>query len=265
MSQPPKERNISLSHNIEMSFRVHGIPEDPDKTCDQNFVPTHENTVHILKTIEVEAETVNLRRLGKFQKEWPKPRAVLVTLPSTAVNLVMAQCGTRFRQSLSPWIAAATSNQMKKLNTQRIKLATRPTNYRKNKVRAFEAEVLDNCKADCIAYQENVFGTKNTNEIFHHLKDINKAPRIPKTVENKEESASTTQSKAELFNTSKDLKVTSGVPQGSLLWPLLFCIFINNLPDVLIFSQPFFAEDLKILAIGKTNEEAIGIVVNHRT
>ena len=34
MTQPPKERNISLSHNIEMNFRVQGIPEDPDKTRD---------------------------------------------------------------------------------------------------------------------------------------------------------------------------------------------------------------------------------------
>ena len=90
---------------------------------------------------------------------------------------------TRFRQSLPPWIAAATSNNMKRLNTQRIKLATRPTTYKNNKVRAREAEVLENCEADRIAYQERVFGTRNTNEIFRHLKYINKAPRIPKTVE----------------------------------------------------------------------------------
>ena len=31
LSQPPKKRNINLSHNIEMSFRVQRIPEDPDK------------------------------------------------------------------------------------------------------------------------------------------------------------------------------------------------------------------------------------------
>ena len=92
MSQPPKEGNISLSHNIQMSFRVQGIPADPDKTREQNFVPTHEHVTHFLKTIGVEAEIVNLRRLEKFQKERPKPRAVLVTLPSaTAVNFVMTK------------------------------------------------------------------------------------------------------------------------------------------------------------------------------
>ena len=106
---------------------------------------------------------------------------------------------TWFRQSLPHCIAAATSNQIKILNTQRIRLATRPTTYRK-KLRALEAEVLKNCEANRIAYQENVFGTRNTNEIFRHLKNKIKAPRIPKTVKYKEEPASTTQSKTEPFN-----------------------------------------------------------------
>ena len=52
---------------------------------------------------------------------------------------------------------------------------------------------------------------------------------------------------------SETLDVTIGVPKGSLLGPLLFCMFINDLPDVLVFSDPFiFADDLKILAVKKT-------------
>ena len=49
---------------------------------------------------------------------------------------------------------------------------------------------------------------------------------------------------------SKPLSVTSGVPQGSLLGPILFCKYINDQPDALRFGEPFmFADDLKILHI----------------
>ena len=34
-----------------------------------------------------------------------------------------------------------------------------------------------------------------------------------------------------------ELEVTTGVSQGSLLGPLLSCFFIDNLPDVLKFSE----------------------------
>ena len=55
---------------------------------------------------------------------------------------------------------------------------------------------------------------------------------------------------------SATLEVTSGVPQGSLLELLLFCIFINDLPDLLKFSEPFiFADDLKLLFTGKANRQ----------
>ena len=52
---------------------------------------------------------------------------------------------------------------------------------------------------------------------------------------------------------SKILDKTSGVPQGSLLGPILFYIFIIDLPDVLMFSEPsIFADDPKILAVQRS-------------
>ena len=50
---------------------------------------------------------------------------------------------------------------------------------------------------------------------------------------------------------SKAAKVTSGIPQGSVLGPILFLVFINDLPDVIVSCMKLFADDAKIF--GRVN------------
>ena len=46
--------------------------------------------------------------------------------------------------------------------------------------------------------------------------------------------------------TSKWRDITSGVPQGSILGPLLFLLFVNDLPDVVSTTAKMFADDTKV-------------------
>ena len=43
--------------------------------------------------------------------------------------------------------------------------------------------------------------------------------------------------------------VKSGVPQGTVLGPILFVIYINDMPDVITSSCKIFADDKKIFSM----------------
>lgn len=63
---------------------------------------------------------------------------------------------------------------------------------------------------------------------------------------------------------STTLPLTSGVPQGSILGPLLFSIFINDLPSVLNCSYHMFADDVQIYMACKLGDISICISnMNH--
>ena len=40
--------------------------------------------------------------------------------------------------------------------------------------------------------------------------------------------------------------VQSGVPQGSVLGPLLFILYVNDIPDLILSNMRMFADDTKI-------------------
>ena len=52
-------------------------------------------------------------------------------------------------------------------------------------------------------------------------------------------------------------EILSGIPQGSVLGPILFVIFINDLPDEVMCTAKIFADDTKLFHCINSQEDRV--------
>ena len=83
---------------------------------------------------------------------------------------------------MPPWTTPSTSNLISILKTQKKVLFERPIAYRSNNVSKLENVVLEIFEIDRLNYQEKLLSSRNTEKIFKHLNNLNKANCIPQVM-----------------------------------------------------------------------------------
>lgn len=58
---------------------------------------------------------------------------------------------------------------------------------------------------------------------------------------------------------SEWVEVVSGIPQGSVLGPLLFILLVNDLPQWIKSSMRMFADDAKVWTIVNSQEDCLSL------
>nr|CAD2185030.1 unnamed protein product [Meloidogyne enterolobii] len=119
------------------------------------------------------------------------------------------------------------------------------------------SDAIENKKnIDCIYLDfQKAFDSVPHNLLIHKLQRIGIRGKlldwISNFITNRTFSTKINESYSEYYH------VTSGVPQGSVLGPVLFLIYINDLPDIIPFgvSIKLFADDVKLYVAHKTTKE----------